>query len=99
MHTISLILIRDEGYNIIMAQEIISDEGFTSKPTEKFAMVHCTCCHKRVPGKIIFWPRINTEEKPLRKPCKECGVWLSHLEEDDESIKGRCFECHKENLL
>lgn len=95
----TVILISDGGYYIIMAQEILSHEVFTSKPQEKFAMVHCTCCHKLVPGKIIFWPGMEPERIPLWKPCYDCGKWLSHLEEEDVSMQGRCFECHKEKNL
>ena len=82
-----------------MAQEVISDGGFATKPKEKFAMISCTCCSRMIPGKIIYWPGMQAEQKPLWKPCKECGVWLSHLEEDDKTLKGRCFDCHKEQFL
>ena len=66
------------------------------KHRQKFAMINCTCCNRRIPGKIISWPNqpnAYTEKDviPLWKPCKECGLWLSHLEEDDPSLKGLCF--------
>ena len=82
-----------------MAQEIISDGGFATKPQEKFAMIGCSCCNRMVPGKIVYWPGMQAEKILLWKPCKECGVWLSHLEEDDSGLKGRCFDCHKERNL
>ena len=76
-----------------MSQKIITNEGFVTKPKNKFAMVHCSCCNRLVPGKIINWPGMSPEKKILWKPCKECGVWLSHAEEDNKSLKGKCFEC------
>ena len=66
---------------------------FVTKPKNKFAMVHCSCCNRLVPGKVINWPGMSPEKKILWKPCKECGVWLSHAEEDNKLLKGKCFEC------
>jgi hypothetical protein len=80
-----------------MAQEIISNGGFTPEPKQKFSMVKCSCCSRLVPGKKIFWVDMEPEEIILWRPCKECGVWLSHLEEDNKELKGRCFECSKES--
>jgi hypothetical protein len=99
MHTkhINLKYFNDLYY--LMAQEI-SHGGFAVEPSSKFAMIHCTCCNRMIPGKVICWPdQAEPEKIPLWRPCKECGIWLSHLEEDDKSLKGRCFECHQEILL
>jgi hypothetical protein len=86
-----------------MAQ-VVSHGGYATEPSVKFAMINCPCCSRKIPGKIKFWPGSNMEEFekeeiPLWTPCKECGVWLSHLEEDSPNLKGRCFECHQEKNL
>lgn len=79
-----------------MSQKTVFRKKDSSRPLEKFDFVKCTCCSRLVPGKVIYWPGMPPETKPLWKPCKECGVWLSHLEDDDESLKGKCLECTKE---
>ena len=84
--------------------QTMNEGGSAAKPSKKFAMINCTCCDRKIPGKIVSWPNqpnayTEKDEIPMWRPCKECGVWLSHLEEDDPGLKGRCFECHKENLL
>lgn len=62
---------------------------------EEYAMVKCTCCTKRVPGKIIHWPYMDPEIKILSMPCKECGSKLSHLEEN-QNLHGKCLDCFME---
>jgi hypothetical protein len=79
-----------------MSQKTIFRKKESAGHLEKFGLVKCTCCSKLVPGKIIYWPGMAPEKKPLWQPCKECGVWLSHLEEDNESLKGRCADCGME---
>ena len=79
-----------------MSQKTIFRKKESVGPLEKFDLVKCTCCSRLVPGKVIYWIGMVPEKKPLWKPCKECGVWLSHLEEDNESLNGRCADCGKE---
>ena len=63
---------------------------------EEYAMVQCTCCTRRVPGKIIHWPDMDPEVKVLAMPCKSCSAKLSHREEDDKKLNGKCLDCFKE---
>ena len=82
-----------------MSQKTIFRQKESVGPLEKFGMIKCTCCSKMVPGKIIYWPGMPPERKPLWKPCKECGVWLSHLEvEQSSKLHDQCIECAKEEF-
>lgn len=77
---------------------LVEKNNFSYMPREKYAMVQCTCCPKKVPGKIIQWYEFD-EEVPLLMPCVSCNKWLSHFEEDSKNaLNGKCIDCCEDEM-
>ncbi len=71
---------------------------YNSEQREQVRLVKCTCCNRKVAGKVVYWPGYPDEHMPIwTSSCENCEKWLSHYEEDNsEMFLGMCIDCYKD---